>query len=67
MVEVGAAMNVLAELWFSTHTVAGNDTNTWYYKAQKNNNFIYKKRPLPPSHKPLNSVTTEECYVCACG
>lgn len=67
MTTVDSALDALAKFWFSTHSGRKWHANTWYYKAQKNNNFIYKNRPLPPSHKPLNSVTTEECYVCACG
>lgn len=49
--------------------MAGNDAQTRYHKVQKKkkNSFIYKNRPLAQSHKPPNSVTTEECYVCACG
>lgn len=41
----------------------------WYTHTQdiiKHKKQIYLQK-LPPSHKPLNSVTTKECYVGACG
>lgn len=67
-IETEVETNPLAELWFSTGRVAGNDTQTRYYKAQKKTTTLFtKKQTTAPRHKPLNSVSTEECYVCSCG